>query len=344
MVRREILVACAAWSLVVGCSVREQPAATPVSVTEPLDTGPSVTSALNSERGSACFAGTGLQVSDVLVQVGDYELATNIDGFVSGPALVVYFDGQFAATLTTTSPEWTEELVCGRLTDDDLDDVLAETTALPSGPVDTGTIAVDLDPTLLVAGERRWALNDPTTDPFGGFIQELNELIESRATDWTPGAWVIVDEAYDERCTISTVPSPLAYLDAPVYPHLGELRGDIACDAIRNTLVPLTTSRDCWIDSMIAARPLPAIIDIPSAPDDNQTGDRNNFGEGTVGQLYGQLIGVPGNDAARALSDAGWTVTLDEWSGAPPTFTPDLLWTRITLRTCQGIVVDIVFD
>jgi len=332
------------WSVVVGCSVQEPPAATPASAAESFDTVASATSALDAGRGNTCFVGAAVQVSDVLVQVGDYDLATNIDGFVSGPVLVVYADGRFAATSTTTSPEWSEAFVCGRLTDDDLDDVLAETTALPSGPIDTGMIADDLDPTLLAAAERRWALNDPTAEPFGGFIEMLDEMIGARAVNWTPREWVIVDEADDERCTISTEPSPMAYLDAPVYPHLTEMRGDVACDAIRDTLMPLRTSRDCWIDFLIAARPLPGIVEIPAAPDDDQTGDRDDFGEGTVGQLYGQLIGVPGDDAAQALTDNGWTVTIDEWSGAPPTFTPDLLWRRLTLRTCQGVVVDIVFD
>jgi len=106
----------------------------------------------------------------------------------------------------------------------------------------------------------------------------------------------------------------------------------------------LSTNTGCWTGQPVTPRPMLEGLEVPKAPAGTEVGDRESFGSDIVARLSPQLVGGPSEAAAQALTEQGWAVTIDEWAGVPPTFTPDLLWNRITLRTCDGTVVAVVFD
>ena len=149
---------------------------------------------------------------EVLIQVGDYMLGQNIDGFVWAPQLIVYGDGSVYA-------ETANGLMTGSLTESQVQRLLRDGAAVPSdAPV--GTVAVDASPLLVISGTHFWEIGDLRVQPLMGYVEEIHSVVSAAATQrWTPTRWIL--RPYDGPCTVvADEPDSPDYYDAPVYPHL----------------------------------------------------------------------------------------------------------------------------
>jgi hypothetical protein len=55
-------------------------------------------------------------------------------------------------------------------------------------------------------------------------------------------------------------------------------------------------------------------------------------------------VGTDAGASVAQLRAAGWTVTVGERTQSSTTAAPDLLWRRLTITTCDGLVDEITFD
>lgn len=83
---------------------------------------------------------------------------------------------------------------------------------------------------------------------------------------------------------------------------------------------------------------------IPAPPPDAGTGDREAFGAALIRTLNPILIGRNVDDVVAELRAAGWTVTVGQKTTTPTTATPDALWNRLVVWSCDGLVAEVSFD
>lgn len=109
-----------------------------------------------------------------------------------------------------------------------------------------------------------------------------------------------------------------------------------------STTTTTTTTIPC---RSTGARPFDIGEPVPGPPEADPAGDRDAAGAAAMDELSEVLLGVDADPAVLALIGAGWTVTVVvEPSATPTTMTPDLLWSRITVTTCDGRVDLLTFD
>ncbi len=170
--------------------------------------------------------------SDVVVQVGSYQLGAVPDMFVYGPELVIYGDGRVYAELDNGIKDRAVHfrLAQGAMGESAIQDLLRQADQLPS-TTPIGTAVTDGIPLLLVAGGHRWEINDVSVEPFASYLGHLRTTVEAAADQvWTPSRWIV--RPFDApKCTVTDQPSTEAGYDAPVYPHLVAQYpiGDFAC-------------------------------------------------------------------------------------------------------------------
>ena len=84
-----------------------------------------------------------------------------------------------------------------------------------------------------------------------------------------------------------------------------------------------------------------SLIPVPPPPSD--TG-REEFGAEVIRTLTPMVVGADAGSTVAQLRAAGWTVTVGERTQTSTTATPDLLWSRLTITTCDGLVDEVTFD
>lgn len=84
-----------------------------------------------------------------------------------------------------------------------------------------------------------------------------------------------------------------------------------------------------------------SLIPVPPPPSD--TG-RAEFGAEVIRTLTPMVVGADAGASVAQLRAAGWTVTVGERTQSSTTVTPDLLWSRLTITTCNGLIDEITFD
>lgn len=114
-----------------------------------------------------------------------------------------------------------------------------------------------------------------------------------------------------------------------------------ACDTSQSAAAPSAgDSSTCQSITSVAAPD----GSIPAPPSDAGTGDREAFGAALIRTLNPILIGSTVDDAVAELRAAGWTVTVGQKTTTPTTATPDALWNRLVVWSCDGLVAEVSFD
>lgn len=71
---------------------------------------------------------------------------------------------------------------------------------------------------------------------------------------------------------------------------------------------------------------------------------RTEFGEQVIRTLTPMVVGADAGTTVAELRAAGWYVTVGDRSQSSATATPDMLWSRLTVTTCAGLIDEISFD
>lgn len=82
---------------------------------------------------------------------------------------------------------------------------------------------------------------------------------------------------------------------------------------------------------------------IPTPPTSPLEGDREAFRTEVLEGLAPLVVGADAGPVVALLRAAGWTVTVVERSATTSTATPDQLWNRLIVTTCDGRVDTITF-
>lgn len=108
------------------------------------------------------------------------------------------------------------------------------------------------------------------------------------------------------------------------------------------TTVPTTTEPERCESGHLPTEFDRGLVPGPPRPEDHE--DREAAGAAAVVELSDLLLGADAGGAVASLRGVGWTVTVVERTATPTTATPDLLWARVVVTTCGGLVDDITFD
>jgi hypothetical protein len=159
----------------------------------------------------------------IVVQLDDYDLGWNLDGFVSGPQATITADGRVFAELNdfATGGVTQQPTMTGLVDARDLADLVAMTERLPDVP-SAGIGIEDGKPTRLTVLDRSWEIWPDASDEFWAMLDRLHEVVTSSATTpWTPERW-IERVPPSSVCTVGPQTAAPDYLSAPVFPFAAD--------------------------------------------------------------------------------------------------------------------------
>jgi hypothetical protein len=159
----------------------------------------------------------------LIVQLDDYDLGWNLDGFVFGPQATITAEGRVFAELNdfafggvTQQPTMTGVVDAG-----DLADLVAMSERLPRTP-SVGIEMEDGRPTRLMVLDRSWDIWPDAPAEFWAVLDRLHEIVGSSATTpWTPERWI--ERVYPSKtCTVGPRTDAPDYVSAPVFPFAAD--------------------------------------------------------------------------------------------------------------------------
>ncbi len=164
---------------------------------------------------------------DVVIQVGDYHIATVPDLFTTGPELIVFGDGAVYSNKLDHDTDGVASFSHrhGQMSEGVVQQLLRDALALPPDAT-IGQGPSDGFPILLKSGTRHWEIYDTNTEPFATYLDEVRTAVRSVAiSDWQPTRWIEsrLDSSDPQNLSVqcavvqSTNAGPL--YSAPVYPN-----------------------------------------------------------------------------------------------------------------------------
>ena len=158
---------------------------------------------------------------DVVIQVGNYELGGNVDGFVYGPKLVINGDGSAFADLVddVSDSAGTRRFISARVPESQLQTILRDAAALPDERIVGEEIPDQLALVLKVNGQI-WEINDERLSPYKELLGEIDSTVRAAETGpWVPTEWIDRDLG-DQQCVLRKVSLVKDNYRAAVFPHL----------------------------------------------------------------------------------------------------------------------------
>lgn len=83
---------------------------------------------------------------------------------------------------------------------------------------------------------------------------------------------------------------------------------------------------------------------VPTVPVPAPADGREQFGIDVIDALAPMVLGREAGQVVASLRGFGWVVTVAELPITTTTTTPDLLWNRLVVTICDGLIHDISFD